>query len=115
MPVLMNGNQFTPGQANNAYVFPGIALGIITSRTSRVTNEMFAEAARSLAAQVSKEALAAGLLFPPLSSIRAVSVKIAAAVAKVAFDRKLATVPQPRDLEALIRDQVFEPVYQSYV
>lgn len=115
MPVLMNGNQFVPGQANNAYVFPGIALGIIASRTSRVTNEMFAEAARCLADQVSKDALAAGLLFPPLSSIRGVSVKIAAAVAKVAFDRGLATVTQPRDLEAFIREQVFEPVYQSYV
>jgi malate dehydrogenase (oxaloacetate-decarboxylating)(NADP+) len=115
MPVLMGDKVYTPGQANNAYVFPGIALGIIASRTSRVTNEMFAEAARSLASQVSKEALADGLLFPPLASIRKVSVKIAAAVAKVAFDKKLATVPPPRDLEAAIREQVFEPVYQSYV
>lgn len=115
MPVLMGDKLYTPGQANNAYVFPGIALGIIASRTSRVTDEMFAEAARTLAAQVSKEALADGLLFPPLSSIRAVSVKIAAAVAKVAFDKKFATVSPPRDMETFIKDQVFEPVYQSYV
>jgi malate dehydrogenase (oxaloacetate-decarboxylating)(NADP+) len=104
-----------PGQANNAYVFPGIALGIIASRTSRVTDEMFAVAASTLAAQVSDQALADGLLFPPLSAIRAVSVKIAAAVAGVAFERKLATVAPPRDMEAFIREQVFEPVYQSYV
>ncbi len=115
MPVLMNGKQFVPGQANNAYVFPGIALGIIASRTSRVTDEMFAEAARTLAQQVSKEALGEGLLFPPLASIRDVSVKIAMAVAKVAFDRKLATVSRPKDMEEFIRKQVFEPVYQSYV
>jgi malate dehydrogenase (oxaloacetate-decarboxylating)(NADP+) len=115
MPVLLDGKQYTPGQANNAYVFPGIALGIIASRTSRVTNEMFAEAARSLASQVSKDALANGFLFPPLNKIRDVSVKIAAAVAKVAFDRKLATVAPPRDMETFIREQVFEPVYQSYV
>ncbi len=115
MPVLMNGKQFVPGQANNAYVFPGIALGIIASRTSRVTDEMFAEAARTLAQQVSKEALGEGLLFPPLASIRDVSVKIAMVVAKVAFDRKLATVSRPKDMEGFIRKQVFEPVYQSYV
>ncbi len=115
MPVLMNGKQFVPGQANNAYVFPGIALGIIASRTSRVTDEMFAEAARTLAQQVSKEALGEGLLFPPLASIRDVSVKIAMAVAKVAFDRQLATVSRPKDMEEFIRKQVFEPVYQSYV
>jgi malate dehydrogenase (oxaloacetate-decarboxylating)(NADP+) len=114
-PVLMNGSEFVPGQANNAYVFPGIALGIIASRTSRVTDEMFAVAARTLAAQVSDQALGEGLLFPPLASIRAVSVKIAAAVAGVAFERKFATVAPPRDMEAFIREHVFEPVYQSYV
>ncbi len=114
-PVFHDGRQYVPGQANNAYVFPGIALGIIASQTSRVVDEMFAEAARTLAAQVSKDALANGLLFPPLASIREVSVHIAAAVAKVAFEKKLATVSEPPDVEALVRAQVFEPVYQSYV
>ncbi|HEX5133221.1 MAG TPA: NAD-dependent malic enzyme [Candidatus Krumholzibacteria bacterium] len=115
MPVLLNGTQYTPGQANNAYVFPGIALGIIASRTSRVTSEMFAVAARTLAAQVSQAALSNGLLFPALSSIRAVSVEIAAAVAKVAFDSGLSPLPRPHDLTEFVREQVFEPEYQSYV
>jgi malate dehydrogenase (oxaloacetate-decarboxylating)(NADP+) len=115
MPVLLEGKQYVPGQANNAYVFPGIALGIIASRTRRVTDEMFAAAARVLAAEVPAAALVAGLIFPPLASIRAVSVKIAAAVAQVAFDQGHANVTPPLDVEALIREQVFEPVYPSYV
>jgi malate dehydrogenase (oxaloacetate-decarboxylating)(NADP+) len=115
MPVLWNETQYVPGQANNVYVFPGIALGIIASRTARVTDEMFLEAARTLAEQVSPDALAAGLLFPSLADIREVSVKIATAVALVAFDQECATVARPRDVEAFIRTQVFEPVYQSYL
>jgi malate dehydrogenase (oxaloacetate-decarboxylating)(NADP+) len=109
------GRTLLPGQANNAYVFPGVALGVIASRASRVTDDMFAAAARTLAGLVTEEALATGALFPPLSSIRNVSANIAAEVARVAFEGGLATVAKPRDLEELVRAQVFEPVYPSYV
>jgi malate dehydrogenase (oxaloacetate-decarboxylating)(NADP+) len=115
--VPLEGKRYEPGQANNAYVFPGLALGVIVSHASRVTDEMFAAAARTLADTVTKDALASGLLFPPLSSIREVSVKIASAVARVAIERGLSTTPPAaaERMELLIRAQMFEPVYQSYV
>jgi malate dehydrogenase (oxaloacetate-decarboxylating)(NADP+) len=113
----LEGKHYVPGQANNAYVFPGLALGVIASHASRVTDEMFAAAARTLADTVSKDALASGRLFPPLASIREVSVKIATAVARVAVERGLSGMPGSvaERMESLIREQVFEPVYQSYV
>jgi malate dehydrogenase (oxaloacetate-decarboxylating)(NADP+) len=114
-PVTLDGKQYTPGQANNAYVFPGIALGIIASRATRVPNEMFAVAARTLAQQVSKSDLERGLLFPPLSDIRTVSATIAAAVAEVAFDQSLTSIARPRDIDALVRTSIYQPEYQSYV
>jgi malate dehydrogenase (oxaloacetate-decarboxylating)(NADP+) len=116
-PVLIDGHQHVPGQANNAYVFPGIALGVIVSRASRVTNEMFATAARTLADMASGEARAKGLLFPPLSSIREISVKIATAVARTAIERGVAGIPasSAEKMESLVREQVFEPEYQSYI
>jgi malate dehydrogenase (oxaloacetate-decarboxylating)(NADP+) len=110
-----SGRTLVPGQANNAYVFPGVALGVIASRASRVTDDMFAAAARTLASLVTEEALTSGVLFPPLSSIRDVSMSIAVAVARVAFASGLATVATPHDLEGFVRAQVFEPVYPSYV
>ena len=115
--VAIEGKHHVPGQANNAYVFPGLALGVIVSHASRVTDEMFAAAARTLADTVSKDALASGLLFPPLASIREVSVKIASAVARVAIERGLSSTPPAaaERMELLIRAQMFEPVYQSYV
>jgi malate dehydrogenase (oxaloacetate-decarboxylating)(NADP+) len=114
-PLSVGGKRLAVAQANNAYVFPGIALGTIASRSSMVTDEMFAAAARTLADMVSKDDLAQGLLFPPLPSIREVSFRIAAAVAQVAWKRRLTKLREPKDLDALIRSCVFEPVYPSYV
>jgi malate dehydrogenase (oxaloacetate-decarboxylating)(NADP+) len=112
--VTFQGRQLVPSQANNAYVFPGVALGVVAARVTRVTDEMFAQAARTLAGLVSQQELSSGLLFPPLTSIRDVSVKIAVAVARTACDRGLAGTATTRDLEALIREQVFEPEYREY-
>ena len=114
-PMSVGGKRLVVGQANNAYVFPGVALGAIASRASLVTDEMFAAAARTLADMVSQDDLAQGLLFPPLPSIREVSFRIAVAVAQVAWKRKLTKLRQPKDLDALIRGSVFEPVYPSYI
>jgi malate dehydrogenase (oxaloacetate-decarboxylating)(NADP+) len=114
-PLNVGGKRLVMGQANNAYVFPGVALGTIASRASLVTDEMFAAAARTLADMVSQDDLAQGLLFPPLPSIREVSFRIAAAVARVAWKRGLTKLREPKDLDALIRRSVFEPVYPSYV
>jgi len=114
-PVMYQGKQLIPSQANNAYVFPGIALGIVAARLTRVTDEMFAAAARTLAGLLSKEEMANGLLFPPLTSIRNVSVKIATEVARIGFERGLSAMSEPSDIEALVKEQVFEPEYRSYV
>lgn len=115
--VELNGRRYIPGQANNAYIFPGVALGVIVSRSTRVTDEMFAAAAKTLADLVSEKALGEGLLFPPLSSIRDVSVKIATAVARIAITRGFSKLPPEaaENIEKVVREHVYEPVYHSYV
>ena len=93
--VLMGGNRFIPGQCNNAYIFPGIGLGIVTSQSHLVPNETFLVAAQTLADQVSELDRAEGRIYPPLSEIRDVALAIAVAVAQVVYDRGLAGVPEP--------------------
>jgi malate dehydrogenase (oxaloacetate-decarboxylating)(NADP+) len=114
-PVDYGGKTFVPGQGNNAYIFPGVGLGVIASEASRVTDEMFFASARSLADQVTDGDLKLGRVYPPLASIREVSAAIATAVAEVAYQRGLARRPRPDDLGAAIRAEMFEPDYPSYL
>lgn len=113
-PVEYQGETFVPGQGNNAYVFPGVGLGVIVSQARHVTDEMFFVAARVLAESVSDEDLSMGRIFPALERVRDVSASIAAAVARVAFRRELARAPEPEVLTpAAIRQAMFEPNYPS--
>jgi malate dehydrogenase (oxaloacetate-decarboxylating)(NADP+) len=114
-PVSFGGKTFVPGQGNNAYIFPGVGLGVITSGARFVTDEMFFAAARVLAELVSEDDLVQGRIYPALSSIRDVSAHIAMAVANIAYRRGLATEPEPEDLERSIRDGMYLPEYLSYV
>ena len=114
-PVTLGGKTFVPRQGNNSYIFPGVGLGVIATKATRVTNEMFMAAAHSLADQVTQDDLLQGSLYPPLAKIRDVSAHIAAAVAAVAYRRGLAGVPQPADLLEFVRSQMYEPRYVDYV
>jgi malate dehydrogenase (oxaloacetate-decarboxylating)(NADP+) len=113
-PVFVDGKRFIPGQGNNAYTFPGVGLAIVASESRLVTNEMFLAAARALANEVSEDDLFEGRIYPPLRRIREVSLAIAVAVAKVAYDQGLARVSKPDDLRLHIKPQMFEPSYRSY-
>lgn len=88
---------------------------MIATRSKHVTDEMFMAASRMLAAEVSEEDFERGSIYPPLLKIRAVSAKIAAAVAEVVFDLGLGGVPKPDDMRAFIQSHVYEPNYQNYV
>jgi malate dehydrogenase (oxaloacetate-decarboxylating)(NADP+) len=114
-PVSYAGKTLVPRQGNNSYIFPGVGLGAIVARTSRITDEMFMAAARTLAGLVDAADLAQGSLYPALSRAREVSAHIATAVAAIAFEKQLARVPEPPDLAKLVRSQMYEPQYANYV
>lgn len=105
------GETYRPGQANNLYIFPAVAMAIYATRARRVTDEMFIEAAKAVADQVPEKLLAQGTLFPPQADIMETSVRTAARVARTVFDAGLAQVPQPDDLEAFIREHLYEARY----
>jgi malate dehydrogenase (oxaloacetate-decarboxylating)(NADP+) len=109
------GRTYLPGQGNNAYIFPGVGLGIIASQAQRVTEEMFSVAANVLASLVTGEDLAVGRVYPDLQRIREVSAAIACAVAQVAFRRGLTRMLCPEDLPAHVQAQMYDPTYPDYV
>jgi malate dehydrogenase (oxaloacetate-decarboxylating)(NADP+) len=114
-PVTYNGQTFVPGQANNSYIFPGVGLGLIASRATRVTESMFLAAAHTLAQEVTADDLALGRIYPPLSRVRDVSAKIATAVADIVYWDGFTSEHRPADLAGYIQSLMFEPAYQDYV
>ncbi|HQF37940.1 MAG TPA: NAD-dependent malic enzyme [Opitutaceae bacterium] len=114
-PVTLNGKTYVPGQGNNVYIFPGVGLGALACESKEVTNGMFLIAAQTLASLVSDEDLAMRRVYPPLSKIRDVSAKIAAAVVHECHREKLAQLPKAHDVEADVRARMFQPDYGEYI
>ncbi|MDH3280866.1 MAG: oxaloacetate-decarboxylating malate dehydrogenase, partial [Gammaproteobacteria bacterium] len=114
-PVTLGSTTFEPGQGNNAYIFPGVGFGAVVSGSRLVPDEMFFAAAKALAGQVTEGDLKVGRVYPRLANIREVSVHIAAAVAKVAWERGLATAPRPDDVLAYVAAEMYQPEYDVYV
>jgi malate dehydrogenase (oxaloacetate-decarboxylating)(NADP+) len=110
-PVTVGGKTFVPGQCNNAYIFPGVGLGVVAAAARQVTDEMIFSAAKALAGEVAAGDLEQGRIFPALTRIRDVSAVIGAAVARVAFDRGLAGVPRPDNLLEYVKRQMYQPEY----
>jgi malate dehydrogenase (oxaloacetate-decarboxylating)(NADP+) len=110
-PVRLGNRDFVPRQGNNSYIFPGVGLGAIVSGATRVTDEMFMAAARTLASLVTEKDLEQGSLYPPLAQIREVSAGIAAAVAGIAYERGLASAPRPANVLEQVKASMYDPRY----
>ncbi|GLU01463.1 hypothetical protein SLE2022_187700 [Rubroshorea leprosula] len=114
-PVEYNGKLNVPGQANNAYIFPGFGLGVIISGAIRVHDDMLLAASEALAEQVTQENFDKGLIYPPFSNIRKISAHIAAKVAAKAYELGLASrLPQPDDLVKCAESSMYSPIYRTY-
>ncbi|ESO98579.1 hypothetical protein LOTGIDRAFT_239020 [Lottia gigantea] len=115
-PVQLNGKLYHPGQGNNAYIFPGVALGIIACGVRHVEDKIFLHSAKALADMVTQENLDEGRVYPPLNLIREVSVQIATKLAEDVYREGLATTyPEPANKEEFIRSHIYEPDYECFV
>ena len=114
-PIEMDGKTFIPGQGNNAYIFPGVGLGIVLSQSNIISDDLFLTAANTLSSLVSDEELSNGQVYPSLSNIRSVSKKIAVSVAKQAMSDGLTNIPLPQNLENHLDSIIYNPEYQDYI
>ncbi|KAF7651539.1 hypothetical protein LDENG_00109360, partial [Lucifuga dentata] len=113
---LPDGRTFQPGQGNNAYIFPGVGLGVIACSARHITDEIFLTAAEALAQLVTEKDLSEGRLYPPLNSIREVSIKLAVKIMECAYEHKLADLhPEPTDKEACVRSLTYSTDYDEFV
>ncbi len=109
--VQLNDKEFHPGQGNNAYVFPGMGLGAIIANASKISDELFLTAAKTLAEMVSDKNIKDGSLYPRLNEIRNISLEIAFAVAEKAYQLGIARNEKPKNLKQSIKDYMYNPNY----
>jgi malic enzyme len=110
-PVEYGGRRHVIGQANNVYIFPGVGLGAIVSEASEITNEMFAVAAKTLAAYPTQARLGAGAIFPDQSELREVSFRIACDVVRYASENNIGRDVPEDQIEGLVRGVIWHPEY----
>jgi malic enzyme len=110
-PVVWAGRTIRIGQGNNAFIFPGVGLGVLVSEAREVTEAMFAAAAHQLADEVRAEDLEAGMLFPPISEIRRVTARIAEAVIREARDSGVGRPIPNEEIPRAVANAVWDPMY----
>jgi malate dehydrogenase (oxaloacetate-decarboxylating) len=108
-PVTYNGVEYNIGQANNALIYPGIGLGTIVARASRVTDGMLLAAAEAIAELVDVTRPGAGLL-PEVENLRATSASVAVAVARQAAQEGVAQVDLHDPVQA-VQDAMWQATY----
>ncbi len=112
IPVEMYGRSIPIAQTNNSYIFPGLALGILASKASRVTDGMIMAAARKLAELSPTQHNRNANLLPPIADSRKIAILVAAAVARQAIQDGVAAVTV--EVEEEIAAYVWQPVYVPY-
>ena len=112
--VEVNGKLVRISQVNNSFIFPGLALGILVSRSTRVSDAMIMASAKALAGLSPTIADPDAPLLPPIADCRKVSLVIAEAVAKQAMQDGTAETVDDATLRERLRAYVWEPVYLPY-
>ncbi|KOS18621.1 NADP-dependent malic enzyme [Escovopsis weberi] len=108
-----------PNQGNNVYVFPGLGLGAILAKATRITDEMVYASAAALAGSLSAQERSRGLIYPTIDRVREASISVAAEVIKAARRDGVSELPEPlwreweewgdAALTSYIRKSVYEP------
>jgi malate dehydrogenase (oxaloacetate-decarboxylating) len=109
-PVTYKGVTYVVAQLNNAMLYPGVALGAIVSRASRISDGMLAAAASAVSSLVTVRQPGASLL-PHIDDLRSVSATVAVAVAETADAEGLAGI-KFGDIVQQVQDAMWQPEYR---
>lgn len=113
--VALDGRAVRIGQCNNAFVFPGIGLGVISSGARRVTDGMFVAAARALSQWAPTRRDPEESLYPRIESVREVARDVALAVAEEAERAGLVENTSPQERARRVERKMWESKYRDYV
>lgn len=113
-PVELDGKTYNISQCNNSYIFPGVGLGVISSKATRVTDNMLIASSYALAEYSASNCAENAELLPDLSDIRNVSKYIAKMVYKQAITDGVAAKATEAEIDEAIEHNFWEPAYRPY-
>ncbi len=113
-PLDWEGRTLYTSQCNNMYIFPGVGLGALVAKATKITDAMFLAASRALSALITPEQEAQGKLLPDMKEIRHVSAVVAKAVAIEARNSGLGRLVDDDTYERLIARAQWDPQYTPY-
>jgi malate dehydrogenase (oxaloacetate-decarboxylating) len=113
-PIMRNGKLMAVDQTNNAYIFPGVGLGVLAMNARRVTDSMFMAAAKALAASSPAARDPEDTLLPAVNRLREVAEVVGNAVAKQAQIDGVAEPRDDRQIAEAVRATMWQPVYKPY-
>jgi len=113
-----SGKTLIPGQGNNVYIFPGVAMACVLSGVRHIPQRVFLVAAKAVAKEVSAEEIENGQVYPDLNRIRDVNVKVAAAVMDYVYSASTTEsiasfLPEPINKEKHIRKRMYNTDYPN--
>ncbi|OFS13269.1 NAD-dependent malic enzyme [Kytococcus sp. HMSC28H12] len=108
-PVVRDEVTYTIAQANNALVFPGMGLGTVAVRATRLTDGMITAAAQAVADMTTVGTQGAAVL-PSMRELRSVSAAVAERVAAAAVEEGVATLELDNPRET-IANLMWTPEY----
>ncbi|KAH6689622.1 NADP-dependent malic enzyme [Plectosphaerella plurivora] len=111
---------YHPNQGNNVYVFPGLGLGAILAKATRITDEMVYTSAASLAESLNSEEIHKGLIYPAIERVRDASLIVCREVMKAARREGVSELPEEQWVEweewgdvaltAYIKEKMYDPM-----
>jgi malate dehydrogenase (oxaloacetate-decarboxylating) len=113
-PFEHEGKTFVTSQCNNMFIFPGVGLGALVSKSAKITTRMFLKASKALSELVTEEQRNQNMLLPALTEIRDVSARVAKAVAIEARDSGLGRLLSDDEYERVIRKAQWQPHYYPF-
>lgn len=113
-PVELNGKTYAISQCNNSYIFPGVGLGVVASRATRVTDNMLMASSYALAEYSAVHNSGSTELLPDLNDIRDVSKYIAKMVYKQAIIDGVTPEVSDEAIGKAIDRNFWRPSYRPY-
>ena len=113
-PVHWQGSDLPVAQCNNAFIYPGLSLGLIVSKAQRLTSGMLIAASKALAAYAIDDDPMGSLLLPPLSAFPEYSKRTALSVAEAVRDEGFSDESVHFDFTQGLEELTWEPEYLAY-